>query len=338
MGNKLGWILAGIFGAFIIIVLVMVLFFPSPTDPTRATTSPGMLTLQKPAEPLTTLLPSAPDGEGNAADNYRQALKSYDKNSEAIEAMFKHYSALMKDEYRLTDDDVALLNSVAKHIAAGVAKKEMSFYLSEQMEVSYDRTAEAERFQSVVDAPRMLFAHYIGKGESSFADAEKCMFDVLVLSQHLIDERARVDIVRTGIGLQKIACNSLVLLYDKWNKPERAKSARDYLAGLGDMSSIYSELSAVARKFKLAEDGAVVTPNPGDIFNLVANHADRAVRVEAILGLGLVKLTCTGRGDHKRVRDLINEKLNSDDPIEQAAAKYADAMDEKDLNRLISGK
>ena len=125
MGNRLGWILAGIFGTFVIIVLVKVLFFPSPTDPTRATLGPGMLTLQKPAEPLTTLLPSAPDGEGNAADDYRRALKSYEKNNEAIQAMFKHYNALMKDEYRLTDDDVALLNLVAKPIAAGAAKKDM---------------------------------------------------------------------------------------------------------------------------------------------------------------------------------------------------------------------
>ncbi len=336
MGNRLGWILAGIFGAFVIIVLVVVLFFPSPTDPTQATTGPGMLKLQRPSEPLTTLLPSAPDGEGNAADDYRQAMKSYDKNTEAIRAMLKHYYALMKDEYRLTDDDVALLNSVAKPIAAGAAKKDMSFYFSERMEVTYDRPVEAERFQSIVDAPHILFAHYIGKGEAGFAAAEKCIFDVLVLGQHLIDERARLDIVRTGIGLQKNACESLGHLYAKWNKPERIKAVREYRAGLGDMSSIYTDLDNVIRTFARAESDAN-GPRPGDIFNLVANHADRAVRVEAILSLGMVKLTCAGRGDHKRVRDLINEKLDSDDPIEKSAAKCADALDEKGLNRMLSG-
>ncbi len=337
MGNKLGWILAGIFGAFVIIVLAKVLFFPSPSDPTRATTGPGMLTLQKPAEPLTSLLPSAPDGEGNAADDYRRAWKSYDKNTDAIKAMFKHYFAVIKDEYRLTDDDVALLKSVADPIADGAAKKDMSFYLSEQMEVSYDRPVEAGQFQNIAEVPRMLFAHYIGKGEEHYPAAEKCLFDILVLGHHLVEERARFDIVRTGIGLQKNASELLGQLYGKWNKPERVKAARNYRTGLRDMSSIYTELYAVAWKLTRAESGAH-GPNPGDIFNLVANHADRAVRVEAILSLGMVKLTCAGRGDHKRVRDLIDEKLKSDDPIEQAAAKCADALDEEGMQRLASGE
>jgi len=336
MGNRLGWILAGIFGAFVIIVLVKVLFFPSPSDPTRATTGPGMLKLQQPAEPLTTLLPSAPDGEGNAADDYRQAWRFYDKKTEAITAMIEHYVALMKDEYRLTDDDVALLNGVADHISAGTAKKDMSFYITEQMEVAYDEPVEADQFQSLAEVLQILFAHHIGKGEGSYPAAEKCLFDILVLGQHLINERARFDIVRTGIGLQKKACKLLGHFYAKWNKPERIKTVREYRTGLGDMSSIYTELYTVVWKLKLQESGAH-GPNPGDIFNLVANHADRAVRVEAILGLGMVKLTCGSRGDHKRVRKLIDEKLNSDDPIEKSAAKCADALDEKGLNRLAGG-
>ncbi len=114
------------------------------------------------------------------------------------------------------------------------------------------------------------------------------------------------------------------------------EQAREYHDGLGGMSSVYTDLDNVIRTFERQESGAH-GPHPGDIFNLVANHADRAVRVEAILRLGVVKLTCVSRGDHKRVRDLINEKLDSDDPIEQAAAKCADALDEKGLNRLISG-
>lgn len=337
MGNKLGWILAGIFGAFIIIVLAKVFFFPSPTEPTRATLAPGMLKLQQPAEPLTTLLPSAPDGEGNAADDYRQAMEAYKKNNEAIQAMLEHCGALMKDEYRLTDDDVSLLNLVAKPIAAGAAKKDMSFYVTGPMEITYDRPIEAERFQSIVDVPYILFTHHVGKGESGYPAAEKCLFDILVLGHHLIDERARLGIVRTGIGLQKIACKSLILLYDKWNKPERAKAVREYRTGLDDMSRIYAKLAGIVREFSRADSDAN-GPHPGDIFNLVANHADRAVRVEAILRLGVVKLTCVSRGDHKRVRDLIDEKLDGDDPIEKAAAKCADELDEKGLNRMLSGK
>ena len=336
MGNKLGWILAGVFGLVIAIVLVKVLAFPSPTPPTRATTGAGMLTLQKPLKPLTTLLPAEPDGAGNAADDYRRAWKIYDENSQAVKDMFKHYTKVIKGEYHLTDDDVALLNRIAGPIAAGAAKREMTYYSPDKMEIPY-WPAESDQFQNLAEVAQMLFVHHAGKGEAGYPAAEKCMFDVLVMSHHLIQERARLDIVRTGVGLQKNACELLGQLYGKWSKPDRARAAADYRAGLRDISGTYTDLYGVIWQLKRQKSGGF-GPNPGDVFNLVANHADRAVRVEAILGLGVVKLSCGSKGDHKRVRALINQKLNSDDPIEQVAAKCADALDAKGLDRLISGK
>ncbi len=336
MGNRLGWILAIIFGVVVIGVLVKSLAFPPPTPPTRATLAPEMLTLQKPLEPLTAILPAEPAGAGNAADDYRLAWKLYDQNKEAMQKIFEHENDVYLDKYHLTDEEVALLNLIARPIAAGAAKKEMTYYSPEKMDIPY-WSAEAEQFQSLAEVPRMLFVHYVGKGPEGYPAAEKCMFDILAMSHHLIVERARIDIVRTGIGLQKNACELLEILYDKWKKPERLKAVRNYRTGLRDISGIYTDLYGVIWSLKRRQSGTF-GPHPGDIFNLVANHADRAIRVDAILGLGMVKLTCGSRGDHKRVRELIDEKLNSDDPIEKAAAKCADALDAKGLDRLISGK
>ncbi|MDY7009977.1 MAG: hypothetical protein SVV80_04410 [Planctomycetota bacterium] len=336
MGNKLGWILAGIFGVVVTGVLVASLLFSSPTPPTRATLGKGMLTLQKPRQSLTLILPAEPAAEGNAADDYQRAWKLYDENTEALKDIFKHYNDVAKDKYRLTDDDVALLNRIAGPISAGAAKKEMTYYSPEKMEIPY-WPAEANQFQSLVEVPQMLFVHYAGKGHQGYPAAEKCMFDTLAMANHLINERARVDIVRAGIGLQKSVCELLEQLYDRWEKPERIRAVREYRAGLRDISGIYTDLYAVIWKLERRQSGAF-GPNPGDIFNLVENHADRAVRVEAILALGVVKLTCASKGDHRRARELINKKLAADDPIEQTAAKCADALDQEGFDRLVNAK
>ncbi len=336
MSNRLGWILAITFGVVVIGVLVKSIVFPSPTPPTRATLGKGMLTLQKPIEPLTAILPAEPADPGNAANDYRLAWKLYDENKEALQKIFEHENDVYLDKYRLTDEEVALLNRIARPIAAGAAKKEMTYYSPEKMDIPYF-SAEAEQFQNLAEVPQMLFVHYVGKGPESYPAAEKCMFDILVMVHHMIQERARIDIVRTGIGLQKNTCELLELLYDKWKKPDRLKAVRNYRTGLRDISGIYTDLYAIIWQLKRQQSGAF-GPHPGDIFNLVANHADRAIRVEAILGLGMVKLTCSSRGDHKRVRELINKKLAGDDPIEKAAAKCADALDQKGFNLLIKGK
>jgi hypothetical protein len=104
----------------------------------------------------------------------------------------------------------------------------------------------------------------------------------------------------------------------------------------GEDGSTYNELFAVV--WRIQRRGRVYGPHPGDIFNLVENHQDRAVRVEAILGLGVVKLTVAGRGDRRRTAKLIGEKLLSEDEIERAAAGCAESLDAAGLKQLAGAK
>ncbi len=339
MGNKLGWVIAGIFGGFVVIVLVKVILLPSASSPTSATLGPGKLTLQKPEKPLTSIIPAEPSGEGDAGDDYQKAIEIFDENAGVLSKIFQHHPDILEDKYRLTADEIKLLKRLADPIADGAARKKMTYYFRltpKKIEIPY-WADEAERFVDIAQVPLMLFAYHFARGEQEYTLAEKYLFDLMVMGHHLIAERARLDLVQIGVELQKDACDQLDQLYVRWKKPDRARAVRAYCTGLLMMDSTYDSLSLVIWRLKQHKSGAM-GPNPGDIFNLVENHADRAVRVEAILGLGVVKLTCTKRGDHKKVRALIDEKLTGGDPIEKAAAECANALDKDGFNRLVNAK
>ena len=68
MGNKLPWIVAGVFGAFVVAVIVKLVAFPAPTGPV-ATAPLEMLALRQPEEPLSLVIGSEPSGAGNAGND-----------------------------------------------------------------------------------------------------------------------------------------------------------------------------------------------------------------------------------------------------------------------------
>lgn len=337
MGSRLGWIIAVIFAAFVVIVIVKVVVYPSATPPTRATTGAGMLTRQHPSRPIRLVLGATPDAAGDAGDDYWNALQLYETNASALREVFLNYVELAAGRYRLTASEVDLLRQVADAVAAGAAKGRMTYYFRltpKKIEIPYYASA-AEKFQDLAGVLRMLSVHYAVAGKETHPQAERCLFDMLVMGWHMMNERARLDTVRAGVGLQEVACDLLARLYLKWNKPERLGAVKEYKEGLWDIKSTYTELYEVVWQLEQRSDGGR-GPHPGDVFNVAEHHADRAVRVEAILSLGVVKLTVTSRGDRRYVRKLIAAKLTSDDPIERVAAECADALDRAGLQRLAS--
>ena len=328
MSNKMAWILAGIFGAFMVIVIVKVAFFPSPTDPTSATIGPGKLTLQSPVKPVTLVLPSVPGGAG---DDYHTAIQLYKQNRPAIEEVCAHAGEVRDGKYRLSAADSQLLKPIQDALSAGAARKGMTYsfrHTPKTIEIPYEAT-EAGDFQDVANVPFILSENHIAAGKDSYPQGEKCIFDMFTMGHHMIGERARLDTVLFGVGLQKNACDLLMRLYAiKWDRTDRFKQIKEYKDGLDRLSSIYGEHQRNVIWH--------LPPHPGDVANLVANHADRAVRVEALLGLGVAKLTCTKRGDRSHIAGLIARKLGSADEIERAAARCANSLDQGGLTRLIN--
>jgi hypothetical protein len=340
MGSRFGWILAAFVGAVAALVILKVVYVPSPTPPTRATTAAGMLSLQRPREPISLALGRELSAEGDAGEDYRRALEAYQGDLAAVKGVLGHYVEMAKGEYRLSDDEVETLERVAEPISAGAAKKKFTYYFRltpQEIELPSFRPAESTQFQNLAEVPQMLAVHYVATGEDGFSEAERYLLDVLVMGYHLMAERARMEIVQRGIGLQEAACGLLASLYQRWNKPQRAEQVRRYSDGLWNIGSAYSDLFEVI--WRIEQHGKAYGPHPGDVCNLAANHRDRAVVVEAILGLGVVKLTTAARrGDQMRVRRLIREKLESKDVIERAAARCADGLDAAGLRRLAASE
>jgi hypothetical protein len=228
---------------------------------------------------------------------------------------------------------LALLGKVAAHVADAAAKKNMSFYFRltpKEIKRPYF-AVEADRFQELYDVLDVLVRHHVlVGGEQEYPKAEKCLYHALVMGRHMVDERARFDIVSQGLVIQESACDTLIALYRMWKKPDRADAVKAYKGGLVEITRQYAALRGVV--WGIASPWRC--PHPGDVFNLAANHADRAIRVEAIVVLGIIRHGQIGRGDQWIVRKLIDKYLKSEDELEAAAAKAADEMTQEDLRMM----
>lgn len=334
MGKTLSWVLAGMFGAFALIMIVKFAFYPSPTSPSRTGPS-GMLSFQRPEEPLALVTGSEPAAAGNAGGDYRLAMDVYRENTQAIDEMIVRArdGDLAWGEYRYTPEQLALLGKVAAHVADAAGKRKMSFYFrltAKEIKRPYF-AVEADRFQELYDVLDVLVRHHVlVGGEQEYPEAEKCLFHALVMGRHMVDERARFDIVSQGLAIQERAGDRLIELYRRWKKPHRADAVKAYKGGLVEITIQYTALRGVIWGI----ESAWRCPHPGDVFNLAANHADRAIRVEAIVVLGIVRHGQIGRGDQRIVRKLIDKYLRSSDELEAAAAKAADEMTQDDLRMM----
>ncbi len=336
MGSRLGWIIAGIFVAGVVVIAVLVVYqqFYRPTPPTSATTARGRLSLQQPSEPITLVVPAEPSGEGDAGDDYLRAVQAYRANPR-IREICGRAGALMRDQYRPTPAELALLRPVAEAIRAGAQKRKMTYTWREHKEFRVPYVApEASELQEITDVPVFLHHYHVAAGEASYPQAERCLFDEFILGWHMMNERARLTVVRRGFGLQKHACQGLMQLYAaKWNKPDRHAAVKRYREDLVLVSGVYGDLEDRVL-WRIRTEIGLSGPHPGDVFNLAENHADPAVRRHATVVLGVVKLTCRQRADKRYVRRLIARKLRSSDEIEREAARTAEAFDQEELNRL----
>jgi len=332
MNSKMAWIFAGIFGGFILIVLVKVFFFPAHSSPTALTLGPYKLEKLGPTKPITLVLPAMPSGAGNAGEDYHRALQLLQQTGSRVEAVLRRIGDVIDKKYTLSAEEMKLLTDIEAAIAAGAAKAKMEYtfrFTPQKIELPY-LAPEAEQLRKLAEICIALFFQYTALGPEHYAQAEKAAFEVLTLGYHMMEERARFDTVIDGVGLQVQACELLQQLYgaDRWNRPDRYRNVKSYLEGLDRMRFIYRNLQK-----EVIWAGKEM---PGDVFNLVEHHADRAVRTEAIIRLGVIKLTTPKRGDRKYALKLIARKLRSPDAIERAAAQAAKALDTEGLRRLYS--
>jgi len=330
LGNKTGWILAGILGGAVLVYVVFTIFAPLPSSPYN-TAVRGFMDLHVPSTPLSAIIPAVPAGAGNAADDYEKALTQYKQVRDVIEgtgdAERSDAAAAASDPW--ADPGYKACREIADLVAAGAKKAEMRYtfvFTPTKLKPYYQRQYARDLYQISIPTQQCYLLHLERK---EYAQAEKRMQDMLILGWHMFSERAVPDMSVQGLDIMKVAVKRLQELYNVW--PD---GPTDKIASLRTYENELSEISELARqKRKILWDSlpsAVGTSRdqffPGDVLNMAENEKDRAWKVQAILTLGAMKYRAPSRGDKKKLQSLIRQYLGSEDPIIQAAAKYADKM------------
>jgi len=314
VGNKLGWIIAGVLVAALIIVIVLVALIPKwqRSKPTRTTLAKGFMELVTVKESPAVILGAEPGEAGNAGDDYQKAVELYKANSTKLE--FAENAGDMTE----------LLKQIHAHVAAGAKKAKMEYtfvHTPKKFVIGY-RHEPAVELQRLSHALELLGKHYLENDQ--YAEAELVYKDELVLGWHMVNERSRAHMVQAGINVQFLALRGLNSVYSN-RDGENQKSfqkLQTYSDSLEPLERAYSEKSRLVYSRK---------PEPGDIFNIVENDKDRAWRVQAILVAGIVRFTAASEGDVNYANELIKKYVDSNDKFEQAAAVAARDATEQDF-------
>lgn len=339
MGNKAGWIVAGILASVVLVYAVFTLFSPLPSAPYH-TNVPGFMDLKVPATPLSAILPAVPTGAGNAADDYQKALSLYNKNIKVIDdtADIDRSNAAAAASDPWADPGYKACREVADLVAAGALKAEMRYtfvFTRNELRPYYQRKYARDLYQISL-APSQCYHLHMERKE--YDKAEKRMQDLFILGWHMFNERAVPDMSVQGMDIMNVGVIRLQELYRVW--PDGPK---DKIASLSKYEYELMEIRELAnKKRRILWDSlpsAIGTSDdkfyPGDVFNMVEHEADRAWKVQAILTLGAMKYRCINdRGNRKKTFSLIQQYINSDDPLIKAAAKCADEFTQAQYDGL----
>ncbi len=299
MGKKLVRLLGAIVVVGAVTTLGVFLLAPAPSKPTRATLAQGALDLHAIDLPITYVLPQPPVEPGNAGDDYSKAIE------------------LMSELGKFSMAGVDEFHRVHRYVAIGAMKKEMRFTLiqtPDEFEVGYSYKP-AQDLLDVYTALSGLAIASTNRGQ--FAKARKIMQDIFTLGHHMTAERARVDMVRKGLYIQSAAVGGLITLHKRSGQSDKDALSRlkEYQQAIDDLQDFYDAKTRIVWTLSNVQ--------PGDIFNVAVNDADRSFRVQAILYLGVLRYNAVNDGDARWANKLIEQFSGQDDPFIRAAAKAA---------------
>ncbi len=313
MGNKLGWIIAGVMLAGLIGYILSNFVFPSPSEPTSATMRLGVLDLHAPAKPIETVLGFAPSQDQDAGEDYSAAIAFYNQHREEFEAMFDR---LRNDEIATLDlTDLELCRTLLQLLEPAANKKEMAYtfvYTPTDLKVSAfaDGATDFERLSNTLQT---VAEHY--KRTNQLAESVKPAQALFIMGWHMMNERRRYQIVASGMDYQNVAIQILQEAYRNADDAEKLQAAESYLSELVFAHKLTTDKQSIVWTFD---------PKPGDIFNIIENDKDRTWRIEGTLALGMLKLRQKGnRGNMRKIEQLFTTTQAGDDEIIRAAGKVA---------------
>ena len=328
MANKIGWILAGVLVAGVGTIIAWKLIEPTVSSPSRNARDPEFLKLITFTLPLQPLVGFQPRGSGNAGDDYKLAADLYVANKSLIESAMSERKEIARGVGIIGSRTMAIMRQIHAHVADGARKKQMRYtfvHTPTKFEVGYFYEPAASNLQAVAEVVELLMIHHVGRKE--YDQAAKVLKDNFVFGWHLMNERARSDLVMRGLWIQRRAAAGLLTIYS-------APTATKDVAGLKTARKYMDELNAVSEDYEHKHEAVwAVKPPAGDIYLVVEGDEDRAMRVQALLALGVVRYTHRHRsGDVTRTNALLAKYVNNEDPMIAAAAKAARDLTRTEFN------
>jgi len=332
MTSKAAWIAAILIAAFVAVIVIKVLVFPSPTEPTSATRKPGFMDLIEMEAPITDILVRTPQGPGNAGDDYSRAVAAYRDNKRIIP---KPTPAVKASIAIMNEDTLDAMTQIYRHVSAGAARKDMKYlavHTPGKLRVS-PHLKEVTPLLRAAETVDLLASYHLANNRRK--QAEAIYKDLMIMGRHMVNARSHIDMVNSGTLIQFDAMQGLVRTYqsmetkDKNFKKRRLAALHEYFTALKNFDGRYGNKLGVLWN---------VRPNPGDVFNIARNDKDRAWRVQAILCMGILRYTASNPSDTQRNNEMIEKYLNSSDPLEAAAAKAAKELSKADFNQLATAE
>lgn len=345
MGNKTGWIVAGVLVGAILVFLFFFIFMPPASVP-FATAQPGFMDFKIPETPLTAIIPAEdiPDDPGNAADDYAKAVTFYKQHKGDIDATAdaedetSAYNVAIKAPDPWVLPNFKIVKQLADMVAAGTKKAEMkyTFVMTPKKLRPFFQLKYARDLYQISLGPFQCYQVHFDRKE--YPQAEKCIQDTFFVGWHMFNERALPDMSMQGIDIMIEAVAHLENVYRAWDKApkDRIRALREYGSELREIRENWRQKRTLLWDSLPSGLGSISSEfHAGDVFNMAENEQDHAWKTQAILCLGPMKFRCVdSRGDSKKVRDLIAYYLQSDDPLFKAAAECAKAMTVEQYQRL----
>jgi hypothetical protein len=304
--------------------------------------------------PITTIVPGEPSGDGNAGEDYKQAVdivsplfeKALEENPEFSRTILDQTAAdigtwmnpkVGKAQNKpVNPEGLQVMERIAACVAQGAAKKEMKYPFNlAKMEVTYN-LPEA-KYLHVVSQALGDYAHYQNLVLKKPEEAQKILFNRFIMGWHMSRDRVFPYFVLAGFDIQISSCQGLGNpdgLYAKWpGHKGQVEKVKAYISAANDVKSFFNSKS----KFLFSNFARVdAPPNPGDLFNVVQNDKDPCWRIQGIFALGMLKFSPAliksehYEGDAQTLRRLLDEKLKNGTEEEKSAARAADKYTKED--------
>lgn len=325
--NKItGLIVGGIMLLLVAGILVKVFVFPSTEAPTRETTKTGFMEIIEVDAKITDVLDAAPSGGDNAAEHYAKAVEAFFANQALL---LDAAASLGQGKADGHADALKTLEEIRGHVGNGAKQAKMNYlaaHASGKLQVS-KRQDDVERLGQAIDSLSILGDYYIEN--KRLKDANAMYRDMLVAGWHMVQAHSHMHMTLYGQDIQATALSGMSKSMERTSDAnadrEKRVPLRNYLSALNEFKSRYEEKSMVFHKPRL---------EAGDIWNIAENDKDRAWRVQAILGMGMIRFTHdTSKANNTRNNAMIEKFLKSSDPLEKLAAQAAKAFTEPEFNQ-----